>query len=260
MGTKINGTLGEQVRDHLIKLGLENPDTNAKSWGTAHKHMQDGVQGFLRALNLVPDPSRDDTSTRVADMFIEDLCWGLNYDKFPKCTTTPNGVLIPPSAETQAAFVDSRVKAWEGKKTADEIDASHWVRQHSKMVGKYDQMVRVTDIQTISLCEHHFQTIYGVTHIAYIPGAEVLGLSKFARVTEFFARRPQIQERMTEQIAEALAFILKTDDVAVVVDAEHFCMKARGAMQHSARTRTDKMKGRFLSNPSLRQEFLHGIK
>ena len=121
-------------------------------------------------------------------------------------------------------------------------------------------MVAVDRIQTISLCEHHFQTIYGHTYIGYIPGTQVLGLSKFARVTEFFARRPQIQERMTQQIYAALSFILKTEDIAVVQVCEHFCMKARGAMQANAITRTNKMGGRFMSNPALRAEFLAGVK
>lgn len=215
---KTSETLGEQVRDHLISIGLESEESKQpKSWGTAALAMKQGTLNFLSALNQLPDPSRDDTPYRVADMYIEDLCWGLDYSKFPKCTATPNDM-------------------------------------------KYDQMVRVTNIQVCSLCEHHFQAIYGSAHIAYIPKDKVLGLSKFARVVEFFSRRPQIQERLTEQVAACLKLILETDDVAVVVDAEHFCMKVRGVMQHSAVTRTDKMSGRFLSNPSLRAELLQGLK
>jgi len=230
MGNKCNPKLGQRVRQHLVSLGLET-DTPAGSDTTmAYIHMQEGVRGFLNAMNLLPDPSRNDTPERVADMFVNDLCWGLDYNRFPKCTTTPNG-------RTDYEYM-----------------------QGDRTIGAYDQMVRVCKIQTISLCEHHFQTIYGWTHIAYIPGSEVLGLSKFARVTEFFARRPQIQERMTEQIFAALCYILKTDDIAVVQDCEHFCMKARGAMQADARTETNKMGGKFMTNPALRAEFLHGIR
>lgn len=124
----------------------------------------------------------------------------------------------------------------------------------------YDEMVLVANIQTTSLCEHHLQTIDGVTHIAYIPDKKVMGLSKFARITEFFARRPQIQERMTEQIFASLGLILETHDIAVVQRATHYCMKARGALQHGSQTTTSKMGGRFLTNPALRQEFFHAIR
>jgi GTP cyclohydrolase I len=122
--------------------------------------------------------------------------------------------------------------------------------------GKYDQMVFLGQIGTMSLCEHHLQTIDGFTYIAYIPGEVTVGISKLARVTDFFARRPQVQERMTEQIYAALALTLETDDVAVVQRCAHYCMRARGAMQHSSIMVTDKMGGRFLTNPALRQEFL----
>lgn len=123
----------------------------------------------------------------------------------------------------------------------------------------YDQMVLVQGIQTVSLCEHHLQTIDGLTHIAYIPGNSVLGLSKFARVADFFAARPQIQERMTEQIFRALSLILGTEDIAVVQKCKHFCMYARGAKQPFSWTTTDKMGGRFMNNPTLRQEMFNAI-
>lgn len=215
---KTDAALGERVLEHLISVGLESEDAlQPKSWGLAHKAMEAGVHGLLYQLNQLPDPSRDGTSHRVADMFIEDLCWGLDYNKFPKCTATPNDM-------------------------------------------EYDEMVAVEKIETISLCEHHFQTIYGHTHVAYIPGAKVLGLSKFARITEFFARRPQIQERMTAQISEALRFILETDDVAVVQKCAHFCMVARGARQANAQTTTSQMSGKFRTEAALRKEFFDAIK
>ena len=121
-------------------------------------------------------------------------------------------------------------------------------------------MVLVRNIQVMSLCEHHLQTIDGVAHIAYIPDGNLLGLSKFARVVEFFSRRPQVQERLTAQIYEALCFILKTDNVAVVINATHFCMKARGAMQTNSTTQTDKMGGVFFDNHALRMEVLDAIR
>jgi GTP cyclohydrolase IA len=124
---------------------------------------------------------------------------------------------------------------------------------------KVDEMVAIKDINTLSTCEHHWQTIHGVTHIAYIPGTKVLGLSKFARIVDYFGRRPQIQERMTEQIYATLSFILDTPDVAVIQDCAHYCMRARGVEDPHSTTITSKMGGRFKSNPALRQEFQHAI-
>lgn len=125
---------------------------------------------------------------------------------------------------------------------------------------RYNQVVAVKDISTTSLCEHHFQTIDGNTHIGYIPQDKVLGLSKFARITNFFARRPQVQERMTEQIHAALCFILQTDDVIVVQKCVHYCMKARGVQQGNSSTITSKVGGRFMTNDALRKEFFDDIR
>lgn len=117
------------------------------------------------------------------------------------------------------------------------------------------EMVVSKGIATTSVCEHHFQTIDGFTYIGYIPKDKVLGLSKFSRVVGFFMRRPQVQERLTEQVYAALAHILGTDDVAVYQDCVHYCMKARGVRESEASTVTSKMGGKFMSNPALRAEF-----
>lgn len=124
----------------------------------------------------------------------------------------------------------------------------------------YDEMVLEKGIQVISLCEHHFQTIAGTASVAYIPRNKVLGLSKLNRVVEYFSRRPQIQERLTEQVYHALSFILETPDVAVVIDAEHFCVKARGIQDPHSTTITSKLGGCFKSDPALRAEFMNLIK
>lgn len=126
-------------------------------------------------------------------------------------------------------------------------------------IDHLDEMVMLDSITTISLCEHHFQTIAGKTHIAYIPGEKLLGVSKLARITNFFARRPQVQERMTAQIFEALRFILGTDDIAVQQVCAHYCIRARGVMDPHSMMTTNKLGGRFMTNPSLRQEYLHAI-
>jgi GTP cyclohydrolase I len=124
---------------------------------------------------------------------------------------------------------------------------------------KVDELVAMRGINTLSVCEHHWQTIHGVTHIGYIPGSKILGLSKFARIVDYFGRRPQIQERMTEQIYATLSYILDTPDVAVIQDCAHYCMRARGVEDPNSTTITSKMGGRFKSNPALRQEFQNAI-
>lgn len=121
---------------------------------------------------------------------------------------------------------------------------------------KYDQMVVVQDIQVLSCCEHHFQTIEGVATVAYIPSKKVLGLSKLSRVVSFFARRPQVQERLTKQIADCLQLVLKTDNVAVHINAKHYCMIARGVQEARASTVTTDLRGDFKTRPETRKEFL----
>lgn len=120
----------------------------------------------------------------------------------------------------------------------------------------YNQMVVEKDVTIMSSCEHHLVTIDGKAHIAYIPKGKVLGLSKLNRIAEYFARRPQIQERLTLQIAHALQFILDTEDVAVVIDAEHYCVKSRGVEDHGSHTVTSYLGGSFRDNPVCRQEFM----
>lgn len=121
---------------------------------------------------------------------------------------------------------------------------------------KYEEMVIVKNITAISSCEHHFITIDGHCHVSYIPGKKVLGLSKINRIVDFFSKRPQIQERCTEQIYHALSFILETEDVAVVIEGVHYCVKARGVKDTDSSTVTSKMGGVFLTNSDCRREFL----
>jgi GTP cyclohydrolase I len=123
----------------------------------------------------------------------------------------------------------------------------------------YDQMLVEINITFNSICEHHFLPILGKAHVAYLCKGWVLGLSKFNRVVDFFARRPQVQERATLQIQQALSQILRTDDVAVVLDAMHCCVKMRGIGDDGTITRTSKLSGAFQSNPSLRAEFYASV-
>jgi len=121
---------------------------------------------------------------------------------------------------------------------------------------RYDEMVVERNITVMSSCEHHFVVIDGNATVAYIPGQHVLGLSKLNRIVEYFAKRPQIQERLTEQIYFALQYILGTDDIAVVVDAIHYCVRSRGVEDHGSSTVTSKLGGRFRTDPALRAEFM----
>ena len=119
-----------------------------------------------------------------------------------------------------------------------------------------EEMVKVKGVKVLSTCEHHFVTIDGIADVAYLPGAKIIGLSKINRIVSFFAQRPQIQERLTQQVLVALQTLLETKDVAVFMDATHYCVKARGIMDASSRTETSAMGGRFKSDLSLRQDFL----
>lgn len=120
----------------------------------------------------------------------------------------------------------------------------------------YDQMVVVRDIKVLSCCEHHFVTIHGTAHVAYIPSHGVVGLSKINRIVDYFSRRPQVQERLTKQIADCLAYILKTEDVAVFMKAKHYCVISRGVEDINSETITSDLRGAFKHNPETRSEFL----
>jgi GTP cyclohydrolase I len=120
----------------------------------------------------------------------------------------------------------------------------------------YDEMVCERNVTVKSACEHHFIVIEGLATVAYIPNKKVLGLSKIPRIVEYFSRRPQIQERLTEQVFHALAFILETDNIAVVVHANHYCVSHRGVEDDCSNTVTSKLGGCFKTDPAARAEFM----
>lgn len=125
---------------------------------------------------------------------------------------------------------------------------------------KVSEMVKVKDITLTSTCEHHLVTIDGTAAVAYIPRGKIIGLSKINRIVRFFAQRPQVQERMTQQILVALQTLLESDDMAVTIDATHYCVKSRGVMDATSVTTTTALGGIFKSNPATRAEFLHGLR
>lgn len=123
----------------------------------------------------------------------------------------------------------------------------------------YDEMVIVRDIEYYSLCEHHMLPFLGRAHVAYFPNGRVIGLSKIPRIVDFFAKRLQVQERMTREIADFIDALLNPKGVAVVVEGLHLCAMMRGVKKHDARMTTSSMYGAFRKNLATRQEFLDNI-
>ncbi len=119
-----------------------------------------------------------------------------------------------------------------------------------------DEMIKVKDISFTSTCEHHFMVIDGMAKVAYMPKSKIIGLSKINRIVRFFAQRPQVQERLTQQILVALQTLLETRNVAVTITATHYCVKARGVQDPTSSTTTTALGGHFKLNPSSRHEFL----
>jgi GTP cyclohydrolase I len=138
-------------------------------------------------------------------------------------------------------------------------DRPEEIVNHALFDISYDEMVIVRDIEFYSLCEHHMLPFIGRAHVAYIPAGTVIGLSKIPRIVDMYARRLQIQERMTRQIADFIQDMIKPQGVAVVVEAMHMCAMMRGVRKHDARMTTSAMYGSFRANLATRQEFLDNI-
>lgn len=124
---------------------------------------------------------------------------------------------------------------------------------------KYRQMLVEKDITVYTFCEHHFLPIIGKAHVAYISNGKVIGLSKINRIVDYYARRPQVQERLTMQIVNAMKEALGTEDVACIIDAKHLCVNCRGIKDTSSSTITAELSGYFKKNPTTRREFLHYV-
>ena len=216
---KNNAELGLRVHQHLVSKGLETPITDkvlvpAEDKIAAIAPLFNQIMDTL-GLDL-KDDSLQDTPNRVAKMFVNEIFWGLDYTKFPKCTAIENKM------DYRNSFVCEK------------------------------------RINVQSNCEHHFVVIDGLATVAYIPHNKVLGLSKLNRIVEFFAKRPQVQERLTEQICETISFIAETPDVAVYMDAQHYCVKSRGIQDTGSSTVTLSSRGKFAEPESeVRREFLN---
>jgi GTP cyclohydrolase I len=153
-----------------------------------------------------------------------------------------------------------RVKrAWEFMTEGYKQDPVDLIR-NAVFTDKYDEMVIVKDIKLYSLCEHHLLPFHGYAHVAYLPKGRIVGISKIARMVEMFARRLQVQERLTQQVAETLQEILVPQGVGVVIEAQHMCMQMRGVQKQETSVVTSAMLGAFRSNLSTRDEFMNLIK
>ena len=216
---KTDKELGHRVHEHLLKLGVETPMLNreAKPHDFSVNNIAENMAKIMSILGLsLEDDSLEKTPLRVAKMLVDETCYGLDYNNFPKITTFENKMNM-------------------------------------------DTMLIERHIKVFSLCEHHFQNIIGEAAVAYVPKDRIVGLSKINRLVDFFCRRPQVQERLTEQIFHALSYILDTDNVAVTIRAEHLCVKVRGVQDINSDTLTTKLGGNFYSG-NLRNEYYQSLK
>jgi len=167
-------------------------------------------------LDVENDDSLRGTPDRVAKMYVDEIFYGLQEDKFPKIMTQENRF-------------------------------------------KYDEMLIQVDIPVKSMCEHHFIPVIGVAHVAYIPGDKLIGLSKINRIVDYYSRRPQVQEKLVVNIMDKLTEILGTENIAVTIDAKHYCVYMRGVNQESPVTRTSQLSGNFKNNMKTKEEYLNAI-
>lgn len=218
---KMDKNLGAEIQKYLTEKGIATP-TIQTNYSEQEKieRIETYFKHIMVTLGLdLSDDSLIDTPKRVAKMFVNEVFWGLDPNKFPKCTAVEN------------------------------------------KMGYNDLIVEKCTVK--SNCEHHL-VYFGTAHnpqelgcwVAYIPDKKVIGLSKLSRIVDYFSRRPQIQERLTEQIAHSLKYILQTENVAVVLRAQHFCVLTRGIQDDNSYTVTSSLHGSFMSSPALRSELM----
>lgn len=190
------------------------------------------------------NPEYDEIGSVEMTGIITELIAGLGED-----VTRQGLIKTPDRVERSLRFLTSGYRA-----------DVHAVLNDALFDSEGSEMVVVKGIEFYSMCEHHMLPFFGKAHIAYIPDNKILGLSKFARVVDVFARRMQVQERMTLQIADALEQALKPRGIAVVTEASHLCMMMRGVEKQGSTTRTSAMRGVFKDDARTRQEFLEAIR
>lgn len=219
---KSDHDLGDEIQKALIEKGIQTPwNDNGLTEKEKISIIENHFREIMNTLGLdLTDDSLMDTPKRVAKMFVNEVFWGLDPAKFPKCTAVEN------------------------------------------KMGYNDLIVEKCTVK--SNCEHHL-VYFGTAHnpqelgcwVAYIPDKKVIGLSKLSRIVDYFSRRPQIQERLTEQITHSLKYILQTENVAVVLRAQHFCVLTRGIQDDNSYTITSSLHGSFMSDGALRGELMN---
>lgn len=214
--TKVDPVLGQAVENHLRSLGINTPTTN---------NLQMSEQDKIA----------------VIESLMRDVMSFLGLD------LTDDSLADTPKRVAKMLVLE---KFWGLKPE----NFPKCTTIENKM--RYDEMVVERNIRVMSDCEHHLVQIDGLATVAYIPDKKVLGLSKMNRIVEYFSRRPQVQERLTQQIAETLKFILETDDVAVAIKARHYCVISRGVEDQNSETVTSYISGAFKNNPTVRAEFM----
>ncbi len=230
--TKCDPELGQQVHQHLVAKGVETPTRFNK----VKTRMGDSPGAVIYSDHLDRKSKIDEIESRFSEI-MEIMGLDLSDDSLMETPKRWAKMAI------NEIFWGLDYEAFPKCTTVD-----------NKM--KYDEMVVERNINVQSNCEHHFVVIDGVATVGYIPKQKVLGLSKINRVVEYFSKRPQIQERLTEQIYHALEHILETDNIAVVVHAKHFCVRARGVEDTGSSTVTSKLGGVFKTDPNVRTEFM----
>lgn len=214
--TKIDPILGKKVREYLTKMGVETP-INESALAVENKKKIDILEEAFT------------TIWKTVGM-------DLNDDSLME---TPNRMA---KMYINEIYFGLKEENFPKCTTVD-----------NKM--QYNEMVVERNVNVQSNCEHHGVIIDGLATVAYVPKNKVLGLSKINRIVEYFSKRPQIQERLTEQIFHTLQFILETNDVAVMIDAQHYCVKSRGVEDTGSSTVTTRLGGGFKSDPEVRNEF-----
>jgi GTP cyclohydrolase I len=218
--TKCDPVLGQQVHQHLVNMGVETPMSDNRS--------------------TIERKEKIDIIEKHFQKIMETLELDLSDDSLME---TPKRVA---RMYVNEIFYGLDYDAFPKCTTVE-----------NKM--KYNEMVCERNINVQSNCEHHFVIIDGLATVAYVPKNKVLGLSKINRIVEYFSKRPQIQERLTEQIFHSLQFILGTEDVAVVISAKHYCVAARGVEDTSSSTVTSRLGGGFKTDPAARAEFMRFV-
>lgn len=219
--TKTDPVLGQQVHEYLVKMGVETPTIRTKN--PQYEELDRKTK-----IDLIEHNFTQIMNTLGLDLTDDSLA------------ETPKRVA---KMYVNEIFWGLDYDAFPKCTTVD-----------NKM--NYNEMVVERNVSVQSNCEHHFVIIDGLATVAYVPKQKVLGLSKINRIVEYFSKRPQIQERLTEQIFHALCYILETEDVAVMIDAQHYCVRSRGVEDTGSSTVTSKLGGGFKSDPSARNEFL----